>query len=168
MTRFLESPIPYLLIGLAVVSILLILYLQTRRAAFMAAILLVALLVVVGIFVEQAVVTDREAIETAVYDLAASVEANDMPSVLRHISPQATKVKADAEREMNRYKFALARIVKAPGIEIIRETSPPTARVRCQGVVRLTDGQGSGIELILTFGQEGELWLLNGYTYEVD
>jgi hypothetical protein len=164
MTRFAESPVPYLLIGLAVVSVLLILYLQTRRAAFMATMLVVVLLVAAGIFVERAVVTDREAIETAVYGLAASVEANDIPAVLSYISSQAAKIRMDAEREMNRYQFALVRVVKSPEIEFDRETSPSTARVKCRGVVRLTDGRGSGLELVLTFGREQDRWLLLGYT----
>lgn len=168
MTRFAESPVPYLLIGLAVESILLILYLQTRRAAAMAAMLVVALLVVTGIFVEQVVVTDREAIETAVYGLAASVEANDVPAVLSYISPQAAKIREEAEREMNRYQFALARIVKAPEIEVLRGTPSPTARVRCRGIVRLTDGRGSGLELMLTFGRERDRWFLLGYRYDAD
>jgi hypothetical protein len=173
MTRFVESPVPCCLIGLAVLSILLILYLQTRRAAFMGAMLIVVLLVVAGIFIEQVVVTDREAIETAVYDLAASVEANDLPAVLSHISPQATQARRAAEREMGRYEVELARVLGKLDIDISYSSdgNPYKAEVRFQGVVKAKEGRsqlegGARLGFETTFVRERDRWLLSEVSWD--
>jgi hypothetical protein len=161
------------LIGLAVGSILLILYLQTRRAAFMAAMLIVALLVVAAIFVEQVVVTDREAITAAVYDLAASVEANDLPAVLSHISPRATEARSAAEREMGRFEVELARVLGKLDIEISSSAdgTPYKADVRFQGVVKAKDSRsqlegGARLDFVTIFVREGDRWLLNEVSWD--
>jgi hypothetical protein len=173
MTRFAESPVPFLLIGLAVESILLIVYLQTRRVSFLAAMVLFVLLTVAGLTFEQVVVTDQEAVEAAVYDLAASVEANDIPAVLGHISPAAQQARQDAERELNRYEIELARIVGPLEIEFFRDSSPATARMRLKAFFKVKEGRsgiegGGRLEFILTFAQEGDRWLLLGYAYEIE
>lgn len=172
MSRFAESPVPYLLLGLVAESILLIVYLQTRRTAFLAAIVVVASLTAAGILVEQMVVTDREAVEQTVYNLAEAIEADDVQGVLRHVSPQAGQARADAQREMGRYEVELARIISPLEIEFFDNTSPPTARVSFRAVVRVKEGRSgvafpATLDFVITFAREGDRWLLLGYAYEI-
>lgn len=172
MSRFAESPVPYLLIGLAIESMLLIVYLQTRRTVLLGAILAVAAIVAGGVLVERVVVTDREAIERTVYELAASIEADDVQAVLTFISPQAKRTKRDAKREMDRYAIELARIISPLQIEFLRQTSPPTARAEFRAIVKAAEGRsgfgGTGrLDFVLTFSKEDGRWLLLGYAYDI-
>jgi hypothetical protein len=172
MSRFAESPVPYLLLGLVAESILLIAYLQTRRVLFVVLMAITALLTVAGIFIERAWVTDREALEQAVYGLAEAIEADDVQGVLGFISPQAREARADAKREMGQYEIELARVVSPLEIEFFEHTSPPTARVAFRAIVRVQDGRSgvtmpASLEFILTFTKEGDRWLLLGYAYQI-
>lgn len=172
MSRFAESPVPWLLTGLAVESVLLIIYLQTRRAPFLVAMVLFAALTVAGVAYERMVVTDREAVEQTVYSLAERIEADDVQAVLSFISPRASRTRAAAEREMGRYEIELARIVSPLQIEFFDQTSPPTARAEFRAVVRASEGRsrfgGTGrLDFALTFAKEEHRWLLLDYSYEI-
>ena len=171
MTRFAESPVPYLLIGLAVESILLILYVQTRRGWVLGVMVLVLLLTAAGVIGERVVVTDREAVEQAVYDLAAAVEANDLPAVLNRLSPLALQARLDAQQKLALVEVELARVVGPMEITFFRDTPPPTARVEFRAVARVKESRsgmagGGAFDFVLTFRQEDGKWLLLGYTYQ--
>ena len=172
MSRFAESPVPYLLIGLALESVLLILYVHTRRLVCLVSMAVIAALTLVGIAFEQLTITDREAVEQTVYALAEAIEADNTPGVLSFISLQAQKTRADAAREMNHYEVELARVISDLQIDLHRQTSPPTAHVEFRALVRVQEGRSGlvfpgTLDFVLTFGKEGERWMLLGYAYEI-
>lgn len=110
MPNLLEDPLPYLFVGVAVEAILAVLLVNTRRGAFLIAILCVLAVIVVGVGVERFVVTEREEVELALDELAAALEANDVPRVLSLITSEATFSRSRAEWAMGRIEVTSAKI----------------------------------------------------------
>ncbi len=136
MTRFLEEPLPAILIGTALVAVLLIVYLQLRSTALLVAIGAVLVATFAAVIVENRVVTPKEEIETALYELAQAVEDNDLTGVLRLISPTARRGRNEAEYYLERVEFEQARVLGTPRITVRTETDPPSAISEFRGLVR--------------------------------
>ena len=162
MTRFLEDPTPAILIGLSALALTVFLYLQTRKTGAFIAIVVVLLLTVAAVLLEQIVVTQREQVETVVYDIAEAAEADDMPGVLAYISPGASEIRRLVELEMPRTKIERARILGKLTITVDETAIPAIAHVKCQcfisgkwGRDQLGFGQRSDIEVFLERANDG-------------
>ncbi|MEX2027173.1 MAG: hypothetical protein WEH44_07725, partial [Pirellulaceae bacterium] len=77
--------------------------------------------------VERLVVTDREAIEATLHQIAADVKSNNRAAVLGHIDPAATWLRARAEGEIANYQFTECKVNKLHGIEVNYRDQPHTA-----------------------------------------
>ncbi len=118
---------------------------------------------------DRFVETDRERLTALVHQLAAAAEARDLPTILAAIAPEATDLRADAERIMQQYQPTEVRITKL-FIEFDATRNSPTAIadliVRASGRVDESGTQGSslvggGIEL----EKRGERWLLTSFEF---
>ena len=79
MDAIFENPIPILLFGLVVGSVLAVGYLNTRNRGFLVAVGAVIALVVAGIALERYVKTDRELIAETLDQLTSALQADGPP-----------------------------------------------------------------------------------------
>ncbi len=131
-----ESPVLWIFFGIVAALVGGIVFVNTRRVNALATTALLVLAVVGGgLLLEHWVVTEYEAIEMMLDDLADDIEANDLEGVLEHVSPQATKTRGLARVNMGLVEIEHA---KATDLEVdINElTTPPTARVQFTGIIR--------------------------------
>ncbi|HLA86089.1 MAG TPA: hypothetical protein VJL29_14980 [Thermoguttaceae bacterium] len=171
MTLLLESPIPVLFVGVVIVAILGVVFFQTGRAVALLAAGGVVLITLLGLGVEHYVVTEREAVETALYDLADAMEANDKNAAIACLSSSAGETRARAEWAFSRFHVLRANVSNLE-IDVNELTSPPSAEARFDGFVQVRDRQGNmqGAEnfyFVLSYRKEGGRWLVTSHTAEV-
>ena len=117
-----------LLIFLGVVGALLAAMWATtgRREPLWGAVAAAGLLPVVWL-AERLVVTDREAVEATLYEIAADVKSNNRAAVLAHIYSGAPALRRQAAQEMPNYSFTECKVNKIHRIEVSTSDRPPSA-----------------------------------------
>ena len=170
MAWILENPVPIWATG-AVLGTLAGLVFLTRRT-------LVSLLVLIGIvgftlllaLMEQLVVTEREEVERATYQLAAAIEANDLDAILTFLAPTAGKVRSDAQALLARLQVAKAHVGGTLRVEIDASgTGGQDATSRFRALVDAVDRRG-GMKIVyydevqLHWARQDERWLVTSYT----
>jgi len=138
------------------------------RGAFVA---LVAVIALTGtlLIVEHEIETPREAVERTLGELAATIEANDLPGVLAFIAPTADEVRKDAETLMPLVVVNKARVLGTPDVTVDESAQPPLATAKCQGFVDVTVRQ-NGVKgpymdrVEIHFVATGDRWLIESYT----
>ena len=72
------------------------------------------------LLVERLIETPREAVERTLYELADTVEANDVPARSRYLAPtrRTRKIRKDVETLMPLVKIERANIIGTPKIEV--------------------------------------------------
>ncbi|MGI8978585.1 MAG: hypothetical protein ACR2FY_05135 [Pirellulaceae bacterium] len=89
-----------------------------------------AFAIFVGLLImEQVVVTDREAIETTVQQIAHDVQANDHQAVQRHIYSGSPQLKQKVQGELPNYRFTECRVTSQPEIAVNTKDEPRSAKV---------------------------------------
>jgi hypothetical protein len=159
--------------GAVLVTLAVIVYVQVRSTAAFVGIFAAVLLTIALVVAERLIVTPREAVGQTLNDLAATIEADDLPGVLQFIAPTAAEVRADAEALMPLVVVDRARIISTPEIVVDESTDPPTATVNCQGLVDVTvkqNGmQGPYMDRVeIQFVRSGDRWLIESYTPSKD
>lgn len=146
--------------------------LQTGRQLFLY--LLIGWIAVCSLLLalEYAIVTEGERIEAVVYDIAASLEANDVDGVLSHISDAAPQIKADAERQMNYVEIESVTVKRNLEVTIRHDSTPPIGiakvNVKMVGHVRNQQSLGGNFAtfLVLTFQQDPDgNWRVISYQF---
>ena len=171
MTWLIESPMPYLILGIIAVAILAIAFFNTGRAVFLLALGGAVLLTVAGVFIERAIVTEREEVESALYAMADAMEANDCNAALALLSPSNVHTRQRAQWAFSRFEVKKANI---SNLEIVvnKLTSPPSAKATFKGFIQVHDKKGdfSGSQLInftIDYRKENGRWLLTGHKEEI-
>jgi hypothetical protein len=171
MVIFLESPWPILLIGIAVEAVLAVLLWRTGQGRLLWTMLGVLGVVVVGWLVQWLVVTDREAIDNLLHDGAAAVEVNDINRVLRHISPSAKQVQADARLVLERVEVTKVRLIDL-AIAVDRRAKPRVAKATFTAIGLGRDRKGEfptanyGCQVIANLRREDGHWFVTDYRLE--
>jgi hypothetical protein len=167
-----ENTLPIWMAGAVALTMALIVFAQTRtRGAF------IGILAVIGItaallMTSWLIVTPREAVERALYDLAATVEANDVAGALNYLAPTASKeLREDVQTLMPQVRIERARVIGAPQTEM--NASADAATVQCRGIivaVNKQDGMKGGADdrLTLQWVRRGDRWLLERYASQKD
>ena len=165
MTRFLEDPLPAILIGLGMLSLVAVVYLQTRSRAAFAAMVAILLLTILAVIAEQLILTEKEKVEATIYGIAAAAEADDMPGVLAYLAPGASRIRRLVTRYMPDGEVDRARVLGSLKIEIDETTVPASARAYFNGFIsgkwgrdQLQGAQRADVETFLE--QSGETWLI--------
>lgn len=145
-------------------------WLQTGQKGLGAVGLGAALLIPLAWFIASNWVTDREQIETLIYEIADAVERNDHEAAVRVIGD--AKTKAMARQELSRWKFSLAAVNRIRSIDIIEGTFPLEADVDMSVKVRVSPASGGGMRdfhvprrLILNFEKDGDDWFVVRYQH---
>ena len=168
MTTLLENPFPLLVVGMLVEAFLIGLFYATHKKVCLIPIVVVLIVVIGGVLIERAVVTEREEVESVVDQIAAALRANDAQAVLSHLSSSAQESRRRAEWALDRVQVNDASV---SGLEITINslTSPPTAKAKFSGVIKFDDRKkefpyrvyASNFEI--DFRKEGNRWMVTGH-----
>jgi hypothetical protein len=162
-----ENTLTILMIGAVALAMAVFVYFQTRTNRALYGVLGVFLLTAVLVLTSWLIETPREAVERSLYNLAATVEANDVKGVLGFLAPSADpQLRKDVETLMPLVQIDRARIIETPEISLERVSS---ATVKCRGVifaVNKQDGMKGGADdhLVLKWVLRDKRWLLESYT----
>lgn len=155
-------------LGIVVVAILAVVLFRTGRGAVMFAMVGVLALVLGGVVVERAVVTEREEVEHTLDSLTSALLSNDLPAVLDHLAPEASYARDMANTHLPQVEISEAR-VRDLDITVNRLTSPPTAEANFRGIMSIKDLRGQFPyehylqRFTVRFRREGDRWLLVDY-----
>ena len=142
MTIFLESPWPWLLIGIVAEAILAAALVTTRRGALLWGMVGVLGFVIVGVTIERLVVTEREQVEAVMDGIMSALNANDLERLLRdYVAPDAYTTRGRATWALNRVEIERANYHNLR-VTINRLTSPITAEAEFNGSVYYDDRLG--------------------------
>jgi hypothetical protein len=164
-----ENALPIWAAGAVAVTLALIVYLQTRTMASFLAILVILASAGVLLVIEHLIETPREAVERTLYELADTVENNDVPGALRFLASTAdSQIRKDIESLMPLVKIDRANVVGAPQIEVEPGDAPDSATVICRGIIVATLRQNgmkgdSEDELTMNWVRQGDRWLVEDY-----
>lgn len=163
-----ESPIALAAIGLLLIATAGVFYTQTRSAASLGVLAMSVLLTAGAVTLERLWLTPTERVRASVYDLFEAIEGNDLPGVLRLISPTATDMRSDAETLMPKFEVQSAGEGGELVIELGKGSPPTTAQVRLKPLIKVKHVQSGAVaayfdKLRLDFALSGDRWLLVGY-----
>jgi len=159
--------------GAVALTMALVVYWQTRTPRAQMAIAVVVLVTAALLVAEKWIETPREAVRRTLDEIAAAVRENDMPAVLRYISPQAANLRRDVETAMPRVTIGAAGIIGTPQIGVDLTVNPAQATVEGRGFIEGTlkrDGMKvrQMAQMTVTFVRDGDRWLVTGYTADKD
>jgi hypothetical protein len=155
MNLFLEQPLAVVIAGVILGVIAGIAWNSTGRKEWLIGLGAVVVLTIAGLIVEQFVVTDREAIEATLEEIARDVQSNNLRAVLSHISANNAELQRKAEAEMPNYRFDECRVTKVHGIEVDASLEPRSAIVEFNVIASGSFREG-GVELA---GQQVPRWV---------
>jgi hypothetical protein len=162
-----ENSLPIWMGGALALTMATIVYLQTRTNVALGAVVAVIVIAASLLAVEQFLETPREAVERTLYELAATVEANDVAGVLKFLAPSSdAQLRKDVETLLPQVTIERARVIGTPKIDV--DDPPDNATVQCRGIilaVNKKDGMKGGGDdhLILEWVRSGDQWLLESY-----
>jgi hypothetical protein len=164
-----ENALPIWAAGAVAATLALIIYLQTRSTASFLAIVVILATTGLLLVTERLIETPREAVERTLYELADTVEANDVQGALRYLASTAdTQIRRDVETLMPLVEIERANVVGSPTIEVEAGDEPDSATVTCRGFIVATLKQngmkgGAEDELTMTWVRQGDRWLVEDY-----
>ena len=155
MNLLLEQPLAVVIGGVILGLVAGIAWSSSGRKEWLIGLGLVVVLTIVGLIVEQLVVTDREAIETTLAQIARDVESNNLRAVLSHVSSNNPDLQHKAEAEMPDYRFDECRVTKVHDIDVDASQEPRSAVVEFNVIASGSFSEG-GVELT---GQQVLRWV---------
>ncbi len=165
-----ESPWPILIVGLVLEAVLAIALFRTGRGALLWAMGGVALLVLLGVWIEQHVDTDTKRVRRTLEAAAAGLQANDATQVYACIVADADGdvARTETDRALQQAKFQELTIRNLE-LKFNYQTSPPTAETTFTVWVRgsyrggMVSGDSSGpVAMEVKLRKEAGRWLVYG------
>ena len=169
MTWLLEERMPIILVGASATVIMVLVVIFTRRLPALLGLLGVILLTGLLLVVELLVVTEVETIENMLYQGAESLEQNDIPAVLAHISPTAEPIRQQAERLFSDFTFFKVGIGYDLYVTIDHQAQQATATARftCHAKLRhrseIMPYEKGFRRVTVILVREGDRWLVTDY-----
>ncbi len=166
----LESPWPILIVGLVLEAVLAIALFRTGRGAVLWAMGGVALLVLLGVWIEQHVDTDTKRVRRTLEAAAAGLQANDATQVYACIVAGADGdvARTETDRALQQANFQELTIRNLE-LKFNYQTSPPTAETTFTVWVRgsyrggMVAGDSSGpVAMEVNLRKEAGRWLVYG------
>src|SRR5205809_396047 len=107
-----ENALPIWMGGAVALTMACIVFFQTRSKGSVYGILGVIVATAVLLLINWLIETPREAVERALYNLAATVETNDVPGTVAYLAPSANAdLRKNVETLMPQVKIERARII---------------------------------------------------------
>jgi hypothetical protein len=145
---FLESPWPFLIVGLVIETLLAVALFRTGQGKLLGAMGGVALLVLLGVLFEQNWVTDTKLVRQTLEAAAAGLVAGSADRVDACI---VSGEDGDAARDKTRWALGMATFhaisVRNLEVKFNLHTSPPTAETEFMAMVRGTARGGEAADL---------------------
>jgi len=141
-----DSPIYIVLIGIVLGVFVGVGWTASGRKELLFALGAVVALTVIMLIVERVVITDREAIQATLAEIARDVQANDLQRVVGHIAKGHTSLVQKAQNEMPNYEFTECRVTKIHKTDIDASAEPRSAIVEFNVYVDGKFGRG-GFEM---------------------
>jgi hypothetical protein len=163
-----DNALPIGVGGVVALTMAFVVYFHTRSPNALAAIVAVFVITAALLISEHLLETPREAVERTLYELAAAVEANDVPGALSFLAPSAAPdIRNEIQQQMPLVKIERARVIGSPKIEV--GSGAKTAMVQCRGLIVAVIKQngtkgGAEDEVTLEFVQSGDRWQVENYT----
>jgi hypothetical protein len=167
-----ENSLPIWTLGAVALTMALVVYLQTRSNRALGAMAAIVVISAALLALESWIETPREAVERALYELAAAVESNDVSAAMSYVAPMAdAQIRKDVETLMPLVKIERARVVGTPSIDVGSGREPVTATTRFRGLIIATNLQrgmkGAADDNVTLFWiRNGDRWLVRSYTSE--
>jgi hypothetical protein len=146
MNLFAEQPLVVLILGTVVALAAGAAWASTGKRWLLVVLGLVVLLTAGGMIAEHLIVTDREAIEATLLEIADDVESNDFERLTRHIYSGAPDLQAKAAAELPGYKFTECRITTIHTTDVDASADPRSALVEFN-IVASGSFQAGGVEI---------------------
>jgi len=170
MTTLVENPMPVIFIGIVAEAFLATIFMSTRQAWAMWAMLGVLVFVFAGVGLEVIVVTDVERVENALDGVADALEDNDLTRLLEdYVSPDAVNTRRRAINAMGLVEITSAKVSNLT-IKINRLTSRPTARAEFHGAIRYEPRDPEripykyyGARFVVELRLEGDRWVVTDH-----
>ena len=124
-----EQPLIIVVLGMLLILGLGAAWSASGRKELLVGMVAALALLIGGLVVERMVVTDREAIDATLEQIARDVQSNNRRALLRHIYSGAPELKQKAEAELPNYEFTECRITKIFSRDIDRLAEPRSAIV---------------------------------------
>lgn len=166
-----EDPLIVWAAGAVALTFALVICAGRRTLASVLVVLAVVAVTAALLGVEWWIETPREAVERTVEDLAAAIEANDLPATLQLISPQAVEIRTVAEAMLPQLLIEKARIISPVVVEVDPSLSPPTATAEFRGLIhgdaRNTGMNGTYSDLFeISFELTDDRWQVTDFSTE--
>ena len=171
MSTLLENPIPIIVFGIVAEAVLRIVLLRTGRGVVLWAMAGVLVLVLAGVGLEWAVVTEVERVEATFDDLAAALENNDREAVLEYLDPAAVGTRHEAQRGLRQVTFTEVKVTHLE-VDVISTTSPPTAKALVTGSFHFEGRSGIVprsfivLEAMVTLRKKAGRWVIVGHEWK--
>jgi hypothetical protein len=170
MTWLGENSLTIWMLGAVALTMALVVYYQTHTSRAFYGVLAVILATAALLGTSWAIETPREAVERSLYELAATVEANDVDGALSFVAPTAanSQLRKDVRELMPLVRIERARVIGTPEIELGPGPNPTSAIVKCRGVILAVDKRdgmkgGADDQLTMTWVRQGDRWLVETY-----
>jgi hypothetical protein len=166
-----EKPTTIGLIGGLATAVLFVVWLQAPRRGLLLGMLGALALTATLLLVERLVITDREALEQTLYEIADTVRQKDLEKLLPYIHSSAHAVRAEATREYNLYRLDDARITQVWAVNVQSEAQPKQAEIEFNVMVTggpQTAGLGTRrivVYMLVRFEQENGQWKVTHYEW---
>jgi len=174
MTTLLENPVPLILFGICAEAVLGILLVRTGRGVLLWAMAGVLAVVLAGVGLERLLVTEVEEVETALFEAAAALEANQQEKVLQYVDPAAISTQNLVRWALQQVRFSRVKITHLEVTNINRLTSPPTADVELNVTVWF-EGRGGNIprgtrpgKFSMQLQRQNDRWVVCGHDWKDD
>ena len=169
MIWLLENPLPIWATGVVLGALAGLVFLTRRTLSPLLVLLSIVGLTLLLVLLEWTVVTAREEVELATYQLAAAVEANDPAAVLALLAPTARQVRDDAQALLSRLQVAKAHVGGTLHVEVDTNAIPEESISRFRALFDAVDRRG-GMKIVyydevqLNWTRWEERWLVTSYT----
>lgn len=124
-----DRPVYVAILGVLLCVPIAILWVTSGRKEMLYALAVAFALFVALLITERMVVTDREALEATVVQIARDVQANNHQAVQGHIYSGSPQLKQKVQAELPNYQFIECRITSQPEIEVNAKDEPRSAKV---------------------------------------
>jgi hypothetical protein len=172
MTWLFESPASIAALGGVALFFLMVAWVQTGQNAFLYGAGAALVLTVALLAAERYVVTDSEAVQARLYEIAAIVEAND-PAALRGLIVQSQpQLRDQAEGEMRQHRFTAVAVGKIHHVEVNPKHQPPQVTIEFNATASGTfygniqrDGIQRWVRLVFWKEDDGQ-WRIASYAHD--
>jgi hypothetical protein len=167
-----DSSVPLLVLGVVIALGCGSGWVKTGQRWLLAGVGAGIMLAILGILLDQLVVTDREKLETVIQAVAADVRAGRVEEAVSHVSANAADLRDRARSELRNFKVT-GITIKRPILIKFEPSSGRPKRATAEFNIVVTGGDAGGLienqqvprYLIVQFVREDETWLADDYEH---